>query len=87
MNSINIQFIILIITFMKHSECNECNECNEIEIIKKELNKLKEDFKYVGQSMSTQIAEFKEEVKKGYFYYLSLLYIPLYISRDLLTVL
>ncbi len=81
MNSINIQLIILVITFMKHCECNE------IEIIKKELNKLKEDFKYVGQSMSTQIAEFKEEVKKGYFYYLSLLYIPLYISRDLLTVL
>ena len=64
MNSINIQLIILIITFMRQ------NECNEIEIIKNELNKLKEDFKYVAQSMSTQIAEFKEEVKKGYFYYL-----------------
>ena len=68
MNSINIQLIILIITFMKYCECNE------IEIIKKGLNKLKEDFNYVGQSMSTQIAEFKEEAKKGYFYYLSLLY-------------
>lgn len=64
MNSINIQLIILIITFMRQ------NECNEIEIIKNELNKLKEDFKYVAQSMSTQITEFKEEVKKGYFYYL-----------------
>ena len=64
MNSINIQLIILIITFMKQ------NECNEIEIIKNELNKLKEDFKYVAQSMSTQITEFKEEAKKGYFYYL-----------------
>jgi hypothetical protein len=64
MNSINIQLIILIITFMRQ------NECNEIEIIKNKLNKLKEDFKYVAQSMSTQIAEFKEEVKKGYFYYL-----------------
>ena len=66
MNSINIQLIILIITFMKQ------NECNEIEIIKNELNKLKEDFKYVAQSMSTQITEFKEEAKKGYFYYLLL---------------
>ena len=64
MNSINIQLIILIITFMKQ------NECNEIEIIKNELNKLKEDFKYVAQSMSTQITEFIEEAKKGYFYYL-----------------
>ena len=64
MNSINIQLIILIITFMKQ------NECNEIEIIKNELNKLKEDFKYVAQSMSTQITEVIEEAKKGYFYYL-----------------
>ena len=64
MNSINIQLIILIITFMRQ------NECNEIEIIKNELNKLKEDFKYVAQSMSTQITEFIEEAKKGYFYYL-----------------
>ena len=64
MNSINIQLIILIITFMRQ------NECNEIEIIKNDLNKLKEDFKYVAQSMSTQITEFIEEAKKGYFYYL-----------------
>ena len=41
------------------------NECSEIELLKKEINNLKEEVKYLGQSMSAQITEFKEETEKG----------------------
>jgi hypothetical protein len=58
MNSTNIQLVILII-FIKYIKCNE------IDIIKKEINNLKEDFKYLGQSMSRQITELKEVKKEG----------------------
>lgn len=58
MNSTNIQLVILII-FIKYIKCNE------IDIIKKEINKLKEDFKYLEQSMSKQITELKEVKKEG----------------------
>jgi hypothetical protein len=59
MNSINIQLIILILI--------KLNECNQIELVK---NKLKENFKFEGKSMDTKITEYKEEVKKGYFFIL-----------------
>ena len=56
MNSINIQLIILILI--------KLNECNQIELVK---NKLKENFKYEGESIDTKITDYKEQVKKGYF--------------------
>ena len=52
-----IPFIVLILI--------KLNECNEIELLKKEINNLKEQVKYLGQSMSSQITEFKEETDKG----------------------
>jgi len=57
MNSTNIQLVILII-FIRYIKCDE------IDMIKKEINKLKEDFKYLGQSMSKLKTELKQ-VKKG----------------------
>ena len=57
MNSINI--LIILIILLKY------NECNEIEIKKKEINELKEQVKYFGQSMNTKIAVFKEETNQG----------------------
>jgi hypothetical protein len=44
------------------------NECSEIELLKKEINNLKEEVKYLGQSMSAQITEFKEETEKGNYF-------------------
>ena len=71
MNSIiNIQLIILILINL--------NECSQIKLVKKEINKLKENFEHVGKSIDTKITEYKEEVKKGNFLLLYLKRIPLF---------
>ncbi len=56
----NIVINILIILIMLF----QFNECNEIEKLKKEMNNLKKDFEYVGNSMLKRVTEFKEEVSK-----------------------
>ncbi len=56
----NIVINILIILIMLF----EFNECNEIEKLKQEMNNLKKDFEYVGNSMLKKVTEFKEEVSK-----------------------
>jgi hypothetical protein len=60
-----IPFIVLILI--------KLNECNEIGLLKKEINNLKEQVKYLGHSMSAQITEFKEETDKGISFHLLLI--------------